>query len=101
MHPYLNTRRRVLFRAARSYDTADTAWKAGLREASALVPETIGRSRWMIGNPGSRIRRLYDDREKALQRLAVAHLKLKIAQDRLARRQNALSPRTVMLLTRS
>lgn len=87
MHPYLRKRRTMLVRASTIYHQADTEWRAGLRAAEALVPGIRGRGYWSIGNPGSRIRRLYDRRERALQRLAVAMLKMKVARERLRRRK--------------
>lgn len=87
MHPDLKTRRRVLVLASQSYARADAAWMAGLNEAAKLIPGVMGHGYWAIGNPGSRIRRLYEQREHALERLAVTRLKLQIAKDRIRMRQ--------------
>lgn len=83
MHPYLVSRRRLLVMASRTYREADDAWRAGLRQAAQFVPEAAERPHHTIGNPGSRIRRLYEDRERALDRLANARQKMAVARRRL------------------
>ncbi|SDC62647.1 hypothetical protein [Ruegeria marina] len=83
MHPYLKIRRRMLDKALRRYALADAAWRRGLEQAALLVPGAMGRGHVMIGNPGSRVRRLYDERDRALQRLAAARTKLHEARRRI------------------
>lgn len=90
MHPYLEIRRRMLDKAVRRYALADAAWRQGLEQAALLVPGAIGRGHAMIGNPGSRVRRLYDERDRALQRLAAARLKLHEARGRIRLEQRIL-----------
>jgi len=87
MHSDLKTHRRVFVFASQTYTLADTAWRKGLREAALLVPDVEGHGYWKIGNPGSRMRRLYDQRDQALQRMTVARLKLQVAKARLLERQ--------------
>ncbi|MFW8595158.1 hypothetical protein [Cribrihabitans neustonicus] len=87
MHPYLRKRRTMLIRASAIYQEADSEWRAGLRAAEVLVPGIRGRGYWSIGNPGSRIRSLYDRRDRALQRLAVAMIKMNVARERLRKRK--------------
>ncbi|MCU9838896.1 hypothetical protein OEZ49_14050 [Ruegeria sp. WL0004] len=83
MHPYLEIRRRMLDKAMRRYVRADIAWRQGLEQAALLIPGAIGRGYLMIGNPGSRVRRLYDERDRALQRLTAARAKLHEARGRV------------------
>ena len=83
MHPSLQTRHRLVVIAYERYSAADMEWRAGLREASQIVPDVVGRSYWKIGNPGSPMRRLFDQRARALETLAVARLKLRVAKERL------------------
>ena len=82
MHPNLHVRRRVIIKASQGYTRADQAWHDALVQAAVFVPDVAGKGYWQIGNPGSRIRRFYDERERALQRLQVARLKLQTARDR-------------------
>ncbi len=94
MHPYLEIRRRMLDKATRRYAEADTALRQALEQAALLVPGAIGRGYLMIGNPGSRVRRLYDERDRALQRLAAARAKLHEARGRVR------VERRILLITR-
>ncbi|MGR3761053.1 hypothetical protein ACUXV3_13105 [Roseobacteraceae bacterium NS-SX3] len=87
MHPDLRKRRAILIRARTIYEQADADWRAGLRAAQELVPGSRSRGYWSIGNPGSRIRALYDERDRALQRLDVALQKLEVARERLRQRE--------------
>lgn len=95
MHPHLQTRRRVVIRAAATYGEADRAWRLALQEARELVPDVVGRGYWRIGAPESRLRRLYEARSHALDRLIVSRIKLETARARLEDRQR---PRTILLL---
>ncbi|MGR3713545.1 MAG: hypothetical protein ACU0A6_10550 [Shimia sp.] len=84
MHPDLATRRRLFVQASQSYTHADLAWRQSLARARKLVPSTISRKVAPLGAPGSRMRKLYDDRDKALERLHVARLKLDLARARIS-----------------
>ena len=100
MHADLLTRRRVLLLTYQRYLEADRAWKAALRDVNTWFPPTRRPGPAMIGNPGSRVRRLYEQRERALLQLDTARLKLETARKRLAeRRRTTLAPR-ILLLTR-
>lgn len=85
MHPDLKKRRSFLILARTRYEVADAEWRAALREASVLVPGVRRRNCWSIGNPGSQIRRLYEARDRTLQQLTVAKVKLETARKRLER----------------
>ncbi|KUJ73188.1 hypothetical protein AVO45_15720 [Ruegeria marisrubri] len=100
MHPDLRTRRSVVFRARLAYDEADAAYRAEVRRAAELVPEAHRRYYWSIGNPGSPVRRLYERRDRALQRLNVALVKLEAARERMAARNARLPATRILLLAR-
>jgi hypothetical protein len=86
MQPDLDLRRRVLVKFYRRYVAADRAWVLETRSAAAWLPEAPPGKLALIGNPGSRVRRLYDRREEALERLLAARAKLETARRRQAAR---------------
>jgi hypothetical protein len=96
MRSDLDLRRRVLMKLYRRYLTADRDWVEETRLAVAWLPEAPPGKLALIGNPGSRVRRLYDRRETALERLHVARAKLEMAR----RRMEAREGRRVVLLIR-
>ncbi|MEP2533902.1 hypothetical protein [Shimia sp.] len=89
MHPALKTRRRIMAHASVIYVRADHDLHRALDDARQFVPDVTDHNIWRIGQPGSRIRRLYEERHRALERLQVARLKLQMARDRLIARSNA------------
>lgn len=86
MQSDLDLRRRVLVKLYRRYIAADRAWELETRAAMTWLPEVPAVKLALIGNPGSRVRRLYDRREEALERLQVARTKLESARRRQASR---------------
>ncbi len=90
MHVDLHTRRKLCIAAYAEYQDADRAWEKALTEASELVPDMVGRGYWRLGNRGSQIRQLYERRDRALQKMIVARLKLGEAKKRLSRRSGSL-----------
>jgi hypothetical protein len=95
MQSDLDLRRRVLVKLYRRYMTADHDWLVETRVALSWMPETPPEKLAVIGNPGSRVRRLYDRREEALERLHAARAKLEVARRRLAERERG---RVVLLI---
>jgi hypothetical protein len=95
MQSDLDLRRRVLVKLYRRYTVADRAWVLETRSAAAWLPEAPPEKLALIGNPGSRVRRLYERREAAMEQLHVARAKLAVAQRRLAARDGA---RLVLLI---
>jgi hypothetical protein len=87
----LDLRRRVLVKLYRRYIAADRAWVLETQSAVAWLPETPPEKLALIGNPGSRVRRLYDRRRDALERLHAARAKLEAARQRRV-------PRVVLLI---
>ncbi|PSL18927.1 hypothetical protein [Shimia abyssi] len=83
MHPALRTRHRFVVHATLAFTKADNALRLAQRETRALMPDITSAKVRLIGHPGSRMRRLYDDRNRALERMQVAYLKLDRARSRL------------------
>jgi hypothetical protein len=86
----LEPRRRALGVFYRRYLVADRAFRLAQHEALSWFPSGSRPSVPPIGDPGSPIRRLYERRDKALQQLVVARIKLHEARRRSARRRRVL-----------
>ncbi|MCV2874606.1 hypothetical protein OEZ71_20090 [Defluviimonas sp. WL0050] len=100
MHPDLGVQRRILIRSYRFYLDADRAWNDALEEARSWYPVGQRRTACIFGDPGSRVRRLYEARDRALQRLLVAREKLENARRRIARnRQSDRGSTRIFLLS--
>jgi len=84
MHKDLKFRRAVLVTIYRRYLEADRAWTVALRETRQWFPAQSRPYRVTIGNPDSPVRRVYERRQRALEQLAIARLKLEEAKRRLA-----------------
>ncbi|MCA0930686.1 hypothetical protein [Ruegeria profundi] len=97
MHTDLATRRRALLRAYISYLEAERRWETALENARLWYPATNRSRVSFVGNPGSPVRRLHDQRQRALERLKASRLKLAVAKRRLS--QKPAKPRTVLRLT--
>ena len=89
MHASLAIRKKHYVASYTRYLTADRAWIQALSAASELVPDVVGHGYWRLGAPRSRLRQLYLERDRALQRMMVARLKLDTAKRRLARQHQA------------
>jgi hypothetical protein len=87
-------RRRVLVKLYRRYIVADRDFVVATRAAIGWLPEAPPDKLTQIGNPGSRVRRLYDRREDALERFHAARAKLERARERRGLRQG----RVILLL---
>lgn len=72
MQTRFEARRRILIAAYRRYLAADRALQSARGAARVWCPETPVRGVALIGDPGSRVRRLYERRERALARLTIA-----------------------------
>ena len=94
MHRQLEAHRRVMIIAYRRYITADRALETARSTARSWFPEAPTRGTALIGNPGSRIRHLYERRDRALARLELARQALDEAQDRIRKHRR----RTVYLI---
>lgn len=99
MHADLLTRRRVLMLTYRRYQEADRAWTMALEELKGWFPLTSRPGAWAIGNPGSSIRRLHDQRDLALHQLQVAHCKLETARHRLVEQHQKRRVRQILLVS--
>lgn len=89
MHSELRIRRKLCIVAQREFWDADTEWHRILKEVSRLVPGAVGRGYWSLGHKGSRVRASYEQRDRALRKLLVAHAKFVTARNRLAGRDRA------------
>jgi hypothetical protein len=83
MHEHLDVQRRVLIMAYRRYLAADQALQTARIGALRWFPEAPQRGTTLIGDPGSSIRRLNDQRDRALARLTLARQELEAAHRRM------------------
>ncbi|APZ52862.1 hypothetical protein [Salipiger abyssi] len=97
MQSELKTRRRLLRLTYRRYLEADRAWTLALGEMTRWFPASARPYRASMGNPGSRIRQLYENRARAILQLQAARDKLEVAKRRLAERQRRSTARVVFL----
>jgi shikimate kinase len=99
MHPDLEFRRLVLNKTYRRYLAAEEVWLEASREVLTWFPKQDRRTAVTVGNPGSRIRKIYEQRDRALNNLAVARLNLEEAKRRIADARHPTGPNRVMLVT--
>ena len=92
-------RRRLLRVTYQRYLIADRAWVSAVREMRTWFPKESRPGRCTIGNPGSPIRRLYQQREWAMQQLEVARAKLREARLRVASRRSEGKAANVLLIS--
>lgn len=98
MQPELESRRRVLILTFRRYEEADHDWAVAARTARTWFPVSDAPPRRTIGDPGSRLRRLYERRERALQQLQI--IREELDEARHGTRRETGAPRiTIRLLT--
>ncbi len=98
MQSELMTRRRVLRLTYERYLEADRAWALALSDMKRWFPSGARPYRAAMGDPGSRMRQLYDQRARALAGLEAARVKLDSARKRLAERQRP-APVRILLIT--
>ena len=84
--------------AYRRYLTAERAWTEALREARSWFPRESRPGRTTIGTPGSRLRRSYEQRQRAILLLEAARQKLEVARLRLSARERATQARPLRLI---
>jgi hypothetical protein len=98
MHRDIETNRRVLLLAYRRFLEVDRAWDMALRELNSWFPSAKQVGVSTLGNPGSPIRRLHDQRDRALRQLEAAYQKLEVAKKRMAvRRQQTLAQQILFI----
>ena len=98
MHADLETRRRVLLLTYQRYLEADRAWNIAQREIRTWFPTASRPGLATIGSPGSPVRRLYEQRERARLQLDAAHSKLEAAKQRLVERQRRAKVSQVLFI---
>ena len=87
----LRTRRRAVALAYRRYVEADHAWNRSTQKAMSWFPDARQGHVAIIGHPGSKVRRLYNQRERAMLQLETTRLKLNVAKSRLLKRNRQAS----------
>ena len=90
MAPNTEANRRALVVFYRQFLAADRAWRVAQIEAMSWFPKGKPSSVMQIGDPGSRIRRLYDRRDQALNKLNVAQIRVKESRVRKVQRLQVL-----------
>ncbi len=99
MHTDLETRRRVLIVMYERYLEADRGWNLALHEMKTWFPPENQPNSSRIGNPGSQIRRLYEQRKRAMLQLEAAQLKLDVARQRLAHKRPTQNSAPLLCIT--
>ncbi len=101
MHPDLKVPRRVVLQRFHTYLQADAEWRRAQEDAAEWFPEAPRRGVLLIGAPRSRLRRLYEQREHAIEAMVVARLKLERAKARAQARSDRArhDPRVMLFLT--
>lgn len=99
MRKELEVRRRALLRAYKRYLEVERIWADAVKDARSWYPAQSRPRTSFVGNPGSPIRRLHEQRQKALHQLQVSRLKLAIAKQRFSRK--TAKPSVVLRLTYS
>ena len=98
MHPDLAVQRRVLMKSYRLYLEADRTWTLAVQGARSWFPEGRRPAGMLLGNPRSRVRQLYEARDRALQRLLIARAELERSQRRLIEGQRVSVTETILLI---
>jgi len=99
MHRDIETNRRVLLLAYRRFLEVDRAWDMALRELNSWFPSAKQVGVSTLGNPGSPIRRIHDQRDRAIGQLNVACQKLEVAKKRMAARRQKTQVKRILFLT--
>lgn len=87
MHNELSVRRRAVVITYRRFLDADRAWNERCREMMSWFPPSHRPQPAAMGNPGSPVRKAYEQRARTIAQLEVAVLKLKVAKRRMAERR--------------
>lgn len=98
MHADLAAKRRLLVLAYQRYIEADRSWSVAIEEMRAWFPKESPTRLSSIGNPGSRIRALYERRAKAISQLEAARIKLEVGRQRLAVRAAVSKSRPILFI---
>lgn len=91
MTPDLEIHRRALVVFYRRYVRADRDWRRAQRDARAWFPASERPAVPPIGDAGSRLRRLYDRRDRAIVQLAAAYAEFNAMRRRPARQRPVLA----------
>ncbi|SIT03268.1 hypothetical protein SAMN05421759_11122 [Roseivivax lentus] len=91
MRPDLDPRRRAVFIFYQRYQELDRAWQRAQRDALSWFPSGARPKGLLIGAPGSKLRRLYEQRDRARSQLEAAQRKFDEARHRHALRITVLA----------
>lgn len=97
MRPELSARRRVLRLTFQRYIEADREWRAAMLEVKRWFPGSVSSFGGVIGDPGSRVRKVYDARMRALLQFEAARLKFEMAKRKLERSSQQRVTRIILL----
>ncbi|QFT92378.1 hypothetical protein FIU86_05955 [Roseovarius sp. THAF9] len=86
----LDQSRRLLAVTYRRYIEADLGWVRARCAARAWFPEESLPYRWTMGSPQSRLRQIYERRQRALVQLAAARQKFLRAKERMEKRRRVI-----------
>lgn len=82
MHRFVGIHRRAVLIAYQRFQAADRLLSEAQSAALVWLPETIAKKTILMGNPGSRLRRRLEQRDRALARLNLLKQALKDARAR-------------------
>lgn len=80
MHGYADFYRRLVLLAYHRFLTADRSLQKAQSDALTWMPERASQKTMLLGDPGSRVRRLHERRDRALARLGLLRQALDKAQ---------------------
>ena len=86
----LDQSRRLLAITYQRYIEADLGWVRARRAARAWFPKESLPYRWTMGSPQSRLRHIYETRQRALVQLATARRKFQRAKQRMEMRRRVI-----------
>ena len=83
--------RHLLVLTYRRFLDAELGWIRARRAARAWFPQSSQPYRWTIGSPKSQLRRVYENRQRALLQMEAARRKFQQAKAQLERRQTMIT----------
>ncbi len=99
MHTDLETRRRVFLIMYQRYMVAERTWNLAQREMKTWFPAESQPNPCTIGSPDSQIRRLFEQRRRAMLQLEAARVKLRTGKERLTKKRQRPVMTTLRYLT--
>ena len=97
MHGYDDTHRRMVLLAYHRFLMADRSFQEAQSDAFTWFPGSASRKKMLMGDPGSRVRGLFERRNRALARLRLVRQALR---DERKRSQKRHRPGVILLEAR-